>query len=141
MTLDELKSLVTPEGVQHALDNQIYDSLVYGDGHNITDSCNSAAVWCYGYLAKTSNINRAFSASDKEVLSASMVQMAIYKLGAHHFFNIEEPEELAYALIDSILGINKDDTGTSTYVGAAVAKDEKSNIVHKPGRRPAFWRH
>ncbi|WP_162998326.1 hypothetical protein [Vibrio owensii] len=40
----------------------------------------------YGYLAKTGNINRAFNASDKEVLSAAMVQMAIYKLGAHHFF-------------------------------------------------------
>lgn len=141
MTLDELKRLVTPEGVERALDDQIYDSLVYGDGENITDSCHSAAIWCYSYLAKTGNLHRAFSASDKEVLSAAMVQMAIYKLGAHHFFNIEEPEEMAYALLDSILGITKDEGGSSSYVGAAVAKDEKSNPVHKPCGRLTHWRY
>ncbi|MCE7729619.1 hypothetical protein [Vibrio campbellii] len=141
MTLDELKGLVTPEGVNAALDDQIYDSLVYGDGQNVTDSCNSAAIWCYSYLAKTDNINRAFSASDKEVLSAAMVQMAIYKLGAHHFFNIEEPEEMAYALLDSILGITKDEDGSSTYVGAAVAKDEKSHSIHQSCGRPTYWRY
>ena len=132
MTLDELKTLVTPQSVKDALDDQIYDSLEYGDGKNVTDSCNQAAIWCYSYLAKTGNVNRAYTDSDKEVLGAAMTQMAIHRLNQHHFFEIEDAEDTAYALLDSILGINKDDDGQSYFTGAAVARDEKSNVVFKP---------
>ncbi|MBE8578648.1 hypothetical protein [Vibrio sp. OPT18] len=141
MTLDELKTLVTPEGVKNALDDQIFDSLAFGDGENVTSSCKSAAIWCYSYLAKTGNLTKAFSQSDKEVISAAMVQMAIYHLNAHHFFSIDDPKDMAQALIDSILGISQSSNGTSVYVGAAVAKDEKSNIVYKPSGRPTRWNH
>lgn len=141
MTLDELKTLVSPDSVQRALDDQIYDSLVFGDGHNVTDACNQAAIWCYSYLAKTGNLTNAFTDSDKEVLGAAMTQMAIHRLNAHHFFDIEDPEDMAYALIDSILGISKDEDGQSTFTGAAVARDEKSNPIHQPCCRFAHRRH
>lgn len=140
MTLDELKTLVTPEGVKSALDDQIYDSLAFGDGENVLDSCHQSAIWGYSYLAKTGNITKAFNASEKEVISAALIQRAIYHLNAHHFFDIDNPKEMAQALIDSILGISNSD-GKSVFIGAAVAKDEKSNIVYEPSGRPTRWPH
>ncbi len=141
MTLTELKGLVTPEGVKRALDDQIYDSLVYGDGHNVTDACSNAATWAYSVIAKVGKLNYAFTADDKEVLSAAMIQMAIYNLGAHHFFDLTNPKEAAVALLNASLGLSSDSDGTSTFTGAAVAKDEKSHIIHQPRRRPPYGRY
>ncbi len=141
MTLTELKSLVTPEGVKRALDEQIYDSLVYGDGHNVTDACKNAATWAYAAIAKAGKLNHAFTSDDKELLSTAMIQMAIYNLGGHHFFDLSNPKDDAIALLNAALGLSSDSDGTSTYTGAAVARDEKSHIVHQSRRRPPFRRH
>jgi len=145
MQLSDLQHLVTPKGVADSLDAQLYASLTYDEPKNTLIACRSAARWCYSFLGKYGRLDANFSPDDKAVLTEAMTQMAIYELLLISQFdeNGDQYKADAEDLLHALLGISTDSDGQTTYVGGAIAKDEKSHLTQPDcsltRRRQSHW--
>ncbi|WP_108945631.1 hypothetical protein [Shewanella halifaxensis] len=133
MTLKELLALVTPEGIEDALDPQIFKSLTgmmdevgmmpkmdYHDPHFnppqppsdkwppiIKSAINKAAGWGYVRLVNANKLSQTFDEDQQHVMSMALTNRAIYELGrASQFDNqFHQNRNDASTLFDTVLGL------------------------------------